>query len=286
MGQLCRCIIAICISSFSFSTISADVQVMWQNGQTPERHIVEKVSNWLDYGLAQVASTLTDLQQSSVPVFIHLKEYANEPVPWGEVARGDLDGITLHIHKNASLAQLKADWTLYHELAHLYHPFFDYGDSWLGEGLATYLQNVVMLQAGMISKDDFTQRISAGLTRGEAATPTFQGKLSTVSANMWQLGAYQRVYWSGTAFFIESEAQLKAAGSKYNLTALLARYQTCCKKSIVQSTNQTAVQFLTALDNLAKADVFIPLYLKYRVRGDFPNISQRQIRYLSNQYAR
>ncbi|AOT07332.1 hypothetical protein [Pseudoalteromonas luteoviolacea] len=285
MRQICRCGFVICLASFSLSVFGADIEIVWQHGQTPNKHTVEKVKNWLEYGLKQTASTLTDLQQPIVPVFIHLNEHVSEPVPWGEVSRGEHDGITLHINKHASLTQLKVDWTLYHEFVHLYHPFFGYGDSWLGEGLATYLQNIVMLQAGILSKRNFVQRVTEGLDRGEAATAKFKGRLSNVAENMWQLRAYQRVYWSGVAFFIEAEERLKVAGSQYNLAKLLAIYQTCCRGNITPGTHHTSVQFLSALDSIAKVKVFMSLYEKYSEREDFPAISDRQILNLSTQYS-
>ncbi|WP_238937611.1 M61 family metallopeptidase [Pseudoalteromonas sp. S16_S37] len=177
---------------------------------------------------------------------------------------------------NCTFASLKAlinDWSLYHELAHLYHPLFDYENFWLSEGLATYLQNIIMLDGGIISHDEFIARLKAGLARGEQQTRTIDDPLSYVADNMWALKAQQRVYWSGVAFFIEAELTLKTQTMPYkSITQLIDTYQTCCKKP-----NQSARQFLLELDKLSRSAIFSNLYNQYSKRTDFPAINKQQL---------
>ncbi|MBQ4838744.1 hypothetical protein [Pseudoalteromonas luteoviolacea] len=284
MGLSWRCIAGFtCFVGCCFPAYSNSIEAVWHSAPSTSLES-EKVNNWLYHGLEKTTFVLGKLEQPTVPVYIHAIEYANEPVPWGEISRGNIDSITLHVNTKASLWALKADWTLYHELAHLYHPLFAYRDMWLAEGLATYLQNGVMLKSGIISSQEFVQRISDGLARGERATHLFIGTLSSVSENMWRLKAYQRVYWSGVAFFIEAELKLQEEGVKHSLVGLIARYQACCRKNASAGKKESALHFLRELDKLAGSKVLEPLYHFYGTRSNFPFITKSQVRLASVHY--
>jgi hypothetical protein len=235
-----------------------------------------KVKNWINHGLVATQRTLGPLIQKNVPIYLKPQYFAFEAVPWAEVVRGELDGVELQFSRYASLKQLKNDWTLYHELAHLYHPLLNYEDFWLSEGLATFLQNQIMKDSGIITYDNMMMRLKAGLERGQSNTYRLShlndARLASVSSNMWQLNAQQRVYWSGVAFFIEAQYQLKLQQAQYQTIAeLIKEYQACCKASEQQSGRQ----LLMALDKLSKTAVFNNLYLKYKNRTDFPKLKQK-----------
>ncbi|KZN50741.1 M61 family metallopeptidase [Pseudoalteromonas luteoviolacea] len=274
-----------CFFSSSLFALGNSAEITWRN-TTPTAPHVEAVPKWIYDGLDKTVSALGELPSNVIPVSVYYMKYAKEPVPWGEVLRGEPDGITLYIDEHASLRSLIADWTLYHELAHLYHPRLDDQDSWLAEGLATYLQNVIMLKGGIISNREFVERIKAGLDRGELATKQFAGQLSQISNNMWQLKAYQRVYWSGVAFFIEAELKLQSKCADCNIVQLLARYQTCCRDNKAIKVSQSGTVFLSYFDMLTKNSVFIPLYKRYKSRRDFPYISENQIIKILNRYTK
>jgi 16S rRNA U1498 N3-methylase RsmE len=83
------------------------------------------------------------------------------------------------------------------------------------------------------------------------------------------------VYWSGVAFFIEAQYQLKLQQARYkSIAELVKTYQACCK----ESEQQSGRQFLTELDKLSKTAVFNNLYLKYKNRTDLPKYKQKQFK--------
>ncbi|WP_199886146.1 M61 family metallopeptidase [Pseudoalteromonas sp. T1lg23B] len=259
-----------------FSTTTNAVEVQYTNLSSLNEAHQQKVENWIDNGLKSTFKTLGVLQQSVLPIELRPRYFAFEPVPWASVKRGRFDGIELHFHRYASESSLIKDWTLYHELSHLYHPLFAYEHFWLSEGLATYLQNIIMLDNGIISYNEFKERLSAGLNRGRQQSYSVKGPLSEVADDMWQLGAQQRVYWSGTAFFIEAELALKEQTGPYtSIAQLIKQYQQCCKHA-----NHTAKQFLTTLDKLSKSAIFSNLFNTYAMRKDFPLITQTQLNML------
>ncbi|OHU96865.1 hypothetical protein BIW53_04415 [Pseudoalteromonas byunsanensis] len=265
----------LCVVSLLATPLKA-VEVQYTNLSSLSESHQQKVENWIDSGLRSTFKTLGALKQNVLPVKLQPRYFALEPVPWASVKRGKFDGIELHFHRYASESSLIKDWTLYHELSHLYHPLFDYDYFWLSEGLATYLQNIIMLDNGIISYSEFKERLSAGLKRGRQQSYAIKGPLSEVANDMWQLGAQQRVYWSGTAFFIEAELALKAQTGAYtSVVELIKQYQQCCKRA-----NHSAQQFLTTLDKLSKSAIFSTLFNSYAMRQDFPVITQSQLNLL------
>ncbi|BBN81700.1 hypothetical protein PA25_16850 [Pseudoalteromonas sp. A25] len=232
-----------------------------------------KVKNWVEHGVRSTFVTLGPLNQKRLPVTLKPRYFAFEPVPWASVKRGQNDGIELHFHRYASTQSLLKDWSLYHELAHLYHPLFSYDNFWLSEGLATYLQNIIMLNNGVVDHQEFLMRLKAGLQRGALQTNHITGPLNIVSDNMWSLNAQQRVYWSGTAFFIQAQLALKKHNSPYKtIEALVKKYQSCCKHP-----THSAKQFIAHLDKLSQSAIFSTLYSQYIKRTDFPKISNLQL---------
>ncbi|MCF2857944.1 hypothetical protein L1286_10715 [Pseudoalteromonas sp. SMS1] len=242
------------------------------------------IEGWLNTGHNAVVKTLGPVAQEHIPIQINVTTTAQEAVPWGEVIRGKLDSIELRVNKFSQPETLSADWTLYHELSHLYHPLFAYPDFWLAEGFATYFQNIVMLQNGIYSQDEFIRRMRDGLARGQKSMRTYPGRLDTISSDMWRLRAYQRVYWSGVGFFIEAEHTLRKVNAKYTISELISHYQRCCRGKEREGHVTSAQEFVTALDNLSGHKVFNPLYQRYRRTQSFPQISNEQLKSLIHLY--
>ncbi|RZM73332.1 hypothetical protein C3B51_20690 [Pseudoalteromonas rubra] len=266
-------IFALLLCSNAFAT-----ELVYQGIQTLDDKRQVIVKDWLNQGIKVTEQTLGPLAQSHLPVKLKSVYLSSEPVPWGAVNRAEVDGIELHISQFATQQQLISDWTLYHELAHLYHPLLDYPDFWLAEGLATYLQNVIMLHGGVISADEYVQRIMAGLERGRLGTWETPGPLARVSEDMWRLRAHARVYWSGTAFFIEAELALRQKDPALTLISLLKRYQACCRAQASEGQAHSAKEFLSQLDKLSRSSIFSNLYHSYKLRQDFPRLSKQAVR--------
>ncbi|TMN42159.1 M1 family metallopeptidase [Pseudoalteromonas sp. S2755] len=237
----------------------------------------QHVETWLKHGVETTEHTLGVLQQQTLPFIIEPSLFASEPVPWGTVQRGKPDAILLQIKRFTSSRVLIKDWTLYHEIAHLYHPLLDHADFWLAEGLATYLQNVIMLENDIFNVDEFRARLISGLSRGAKNTQLNKGALQAMSEQMWSLNAQQRVYWSGVAFFMEAEIALQDVGNKNTIKALISSFQRCCKSSLISGDRISGRLFIASLDKLSKTTIFSNLYANYKQRKDFPALSKAQI---------
>lgn len=154
--------------------------------------------------------------------------------------------------------------------SHLYLPLLPYSGFWLSEGFASYMQNVIMRDNGVISQAQFVQRLNAGFERARLQTKTKQQPLNELSNDMWKQRAQQRVYWTGAAFFVEADLALQKQGQ--NVASIIKQYQACCRTA-----RSSAKTFIKELDKLSRSSVFTTLYAKYNTRTDFPLVTKTQL---------
>ncbi|AQS40309.1 hypothetical protein Sps_05240 [Shewanella psychrophila] len=96
----------------------------------------QTVNLWITHGIDAVEQTLSPIPMDSLTIEVVRKRYAKEPVPYAQVDRGSPTKVKLQVNANASLEDFVNDWTLYHELSHLYLPYLDTPSFWLNEGFA------------------------------------------------------------------------------------------------------------------------------------------------------
>ena len=182
------------------------------------------------------------------------------PVPWGQTSRRRNVAVLLYVRDDATLEELRSDWTAVHELAHLFHPYLGMRGRWLAEGLASYYQNVLRARIGLLSEEQAWQRLDAGFGRGRGAV---------TGIRLDELGrrGTMRVYWAGAAYWLEADLALRARGS--SLDAALGKYARCCLQGTASVAPET---FVADLDRVADADVFGSLYQRYAASREFPSL--------------
>lgn len=183
-------------------------------------------------------------------------------MPWGQTLREDDVAVLLFVREDATLAQLRDDWTAVHELSHLFHPYLGRSGRWMAEGLASYYQNILRERAGLLDGDDAWRRLDGGFQRGRRA----RSGVPLDELRVGRGGGTMRVYWAGAAYWLEADLALRARGS--SLDAVLAGYSRCCLGDGTQRVEPDA--FAAALDGIAKAEVFAPLYRRYAAATTFP----------------
>ncbi|GAA5068293.1 hypothetical protein [Lysobacter panacisoli] len=216
--------------------------------------------------LAEVAAaTLTaygryPLAQARVRI-MQIDSDDDSPVPWGQTRRRGDAAVLLYVRRDASLSELRADWTAIHELSHLFHPYLGDDGRWLAEGLASYYQNVLRARAGLVAQDEAWRLLEAGFARGRresSGTPL-------VELSRRHRGT-MRVYWAGAAFWLEADIALRR-DHRSSLDQVLSRYSTCCLRGVGEVPPQ---EFLASLDELSRSRVFSELYRRYADSRAFP----------------
>ncbi|REL25669.1 hypothetical protein DXX93_03265 [Thalassotalea euphylliae] len=242
--------------------------VRWLNGEGFSASEQKTVDTWLNFAVKATQQSFGVLPFNTINFRVKRSRQHSEPVPWGQVNRID-NSILLHISPYYGLTALKDDWTIYHEIAHLYLPFLDDHDTWLSEGFATYVQHITMMQAKVLTEQQALARINAGFGRGKANTSKARGPLFRVSDKMHSKSAYMRVYWSGAAYFMEADTALQKQGK--NLVEIIAQYAKCCL-----TMDGTGRDLTKALDRISNSAIFSKLYQTYRNRADFPVIDESE----------
>jgi hypothetical protein len=192
----------------------------------------------------------------------------SDPIPWGQVNRGDVDTVEFFVAPQASTEELKQAWTGYHELAHLLIPYRGWGDQWFSEGLASFYQNILQARAGVMSEQQAGQRLYEGFMRGRAETAFDGQSLAKVSATMREQGGFMRVYWSGAWYFLASDLRLRQqSGGKMTLDLALQNLNACCANARL-----SVPEIVSKLDELNGVLVFEPLYRQLNASTAMPGV--------------
>jgi hypothetical protein len=186
---------------------------------------------------------------------------SDEAVPWGQTSRRGEVAVLLYVRPDATLDELRADWTAVHEFSHLYHPYLGNDGRWLAEGLASYYQNVLRARAGLLRPDEAWQRLEGGFARGRRATDDVP--LADIGRGR---GATMRIYWAGAAYWLDADIALRKRGS--SLDTVLDRHARCCLRG---TASMTPTEFVAALDEAGGDGVFSRLYRDYSASREFPS---------------
>ncbi|MGB1110208.1 MAG: hypothetical protein ACPG4N_07620 [Gammaproteobacteria bacterium] len=226
------------------------------------------VLDWLRANAEAVAGISGSLPVPRTQVLIMPLGKGGEPVPWGQLSRGGGESIHLYIDQHYDKRAFMNDWVLSHELSHLLHPFISTDGRWLYEGLASYYQSVARARAGLMSEQDAWEELHAGFNRGRFQTKRGQD-LREASSDMMRTRAFMRVYWSGAAFFLLADLELRerSAGRQSLDTAL----RVFGERHLPSNRLWTPEEVIQALDEASDSDVFSTLYQRHIPSDQFPD---------------
>jgi len=249
----------------AFSVANARVEVA-RLGATP---LEGELRRWLTRAVEATASVGGRFPRDRLQFVIVPVDDAGAEVAFGMVRRGGGSSILLLPSVDAEGAALEADWVAIHELSHLWLPRLRAKDRWLSEGIATYLQEVLRARCGLQSSDRAWRRIREGFERGRRSG---SGRpLAEESRSMNRTGAYQRVYWAGTAFALDTDLRLRrqSNGESTLLTVLNDAQRTWEEEARLVS----AARVLSALEQASGAEFIVALGERYAASSDFPDTS-------------
>lgn len=182
-------------------------------------------------------------------------------VPWAHVMRGGGSHIIAYVKQGASMDELLEDWTLFHEMTHLYHPYLHSGGRWVSEGFASYYQNVYRAHAGVVEPDYAYQRLMAGLERGRKENVRAGNRPVTQGGRM-------RTYWTGAALALGADVSIRRH-SRQDGSLALAMGQFAARQMPVDRSWHPR-DYLAALDDELATPVLVPMYDDYVRDRYFP----------------
>ena len=229
-----------------------------------------RLDAWLRRVSGAAVSAYGKLPLADVQVLIVPERESREPVEFGQSTRGQGHGLTLFVDPSQPASAFDRDWVAVHEMSHLFHPYLGDRGSWLAEGLATYYQNVLRARAGWLTPEGAWEQIDDGFARGRSATRTKDDTLERASAGVEGHPNFMRIYWSGTAYWLEADLELRrASGNTLSVDEALKRFDACC---LPDYDGWWPEAFVEKLDALVGSDVFRRKFDEYRARRDFPDL--------------
>lgn len=234
-------------------------------GDVTQRATLRK---WFDHVSQAILSAygrlpLPDVQVLMIPVDGH----GHGGVLFGQSVRGEGNSLQLLVDPSRPAEEFDDDWMAVHELSHLMHPYLGDRGAWLAEGLATYYQNVLRARAGMLTPAQAWGRLAEGFKRG--ASGQSADTLEDAAEHMHRTHAFQRVYWSGAAFWLTVDNDLRrTSGDKIGLDAVLGKFGACCLPAYREWRPE---EFVARIDALAGTTLIEERYREFAARREFPD---------------
>jgi hypothetical protein len=245
------------------------------------------IAPWLRHAATSAAIGGSELPFERVQIVVVPVEGDGSAMRFGHVGRGGGRSIALLVNRDASLDALRGDWTLVHEISHLYHPFVKREDLWLREGLATYYQELFRARAGTTTRAYAWQRLWDGAAKGRVTNES----LAVESARVLTTFQFPLVYWGGATFALLADIELRQRSEGVrSLDEVMLALAACCSTS---SRPWTSEQLLARMDEIAGGQVFTDLAKRVVLAPPFPDLhdafaqlgiepSDRGMRLLSN----
>lgn len=238
----------------------------------------KKLHDWLAHVSRAVLSAygrlpLADVQVMMIPVAQTglanhaMAAFAPRAVHFGQSIRGQGNALELLVDPTRPAGEFDDDWVAVHELSHLMHPYLGERGSWLSEGLATYYSDVLRGRAGLLTPAQAWDRLREGFADNDGKQ--YDTTLERAATQMQRTHDYQRVYWSGAAYWLTVDRDLRRdSGGKLNLDLALARFRDCC---LPARRTWQAQDFVARLDGLLGVRTFTQRYAEFAALRHFPD---------------
>lgn len=108
--------------------------------------------------------------------------------------------INMGIGPKTTVADLRDDWVLTHEMFHLAFPDMSEEHLWMNEGLSTYLEPVARARIGILSQEEYWKELVEGLPNGLPES----GDRGLDRTHTWG-----RTYWGGSLFWFLADLRIR-----------------------------------------------------------------------------
>lgn len=121
--------------------------------------------------------------------------------------------IVIRLGRNVNLTKLQKDWVLVHEMVHLAFPSVYERHHWIEEGLATYVEPIIRVRAGLMSEKEAWYWMLTGMPKG---LPKY-GDQGLDNTPTWG-----RRYWGGALFSLLADSEIRQqSNNRYGLDQAL-----------------------------------------------------------------
>jgi hypothetical protein len=185
-----------------------------------------KITTWLNKTASATQQTLGNYP-FDLHFYIYRADDANEPVPWGNTERSEIQGVTFYVNPDFTLEEFLHDWTAPHEISHLAIPFPGRSNKWFSEGFATYMQGLILIEMEEFTTEQIEEKYQKKLGN---CRPYYQSDspFIFVADSLKSNHHYPEMYWGSVTYFANLDKYLTQTQNK-SLTEFLQAYQLCCR---------------------------------------------------------
>ena len=131
------------------------------------------------------------------------------PVDGGVVGSGVSYGapsplVRVRVGRMTSRAQFLDDWVMVHEMIHLAVPGLPRSQTWLHEGIATYVESIARARAGLIAAPAMWIALARQMP---------QGLPQDGDHGLDHTPTWGRIYWGGAMFCLLADVQIRRRGA-------------------------------------------------------------------------
>lgn len=226
----------------------------------------EKLHQWLSRVTKAIVSAYGRLPLPDVQVLVLPMPSHGRAVMFGQSIRGEGNALELLVDPARPASEFDDDWVAVHELSHLMHPYLGDSGSWLSEGLATYFQNVLRARAGLLTPVQAWDRLKEGF---EDQRDSYASSLRDSARAMHATHDFRRIYWSGAAFWMTVDTELRRASeNRLTLDLALSRFRDCCLPAYKRWAPD---DFVAKLDALLGTQTIASRYREFADMRKFPD---------------
>jgi hypothetical protein len=175
---------------------------------------------------------------------------------------GPLPVIRVMIGRIASVADLRADWIMTHEMVHLAFPSVPEEHHWIEEGVATYVEPIARAQIGDLTAAKVWRDMLDGMPHGLP---------DTADRGLDHTHTWGRTYWGGALFCLLADVEIhRRTHNRFGLQDALRGIA----KSASMLDDWPLARALKAGDDAIGASVLSELYDKMKDAPYDPNLPQ------------
>jgi len=228
----------------------------------------ERMTRWLTEAAGLVAGVGGRFPNTHALVVVEPGQtslFGDSVVPFGHVIRSGEEVVRFFVKPQASLTELRADWTAVHEFSHLLLPYVQDDQKWISEGFASYYQNVLLARGGIYTEQEAWRRLARSFASGgETRDPPSPN--GTSDRSFWAVRML--IYWSGAALALMMDVELRQqTDGLQSLDTVLGQLADCCLPS---SRVWEGRELFAKLDALSGTRVFTRHYDLYADSAGMP----------------
>lgn len=127
---------------------------------------------------------------------------------YGNAFPGNPPRINIFVGTEVSKKTMLNTWVLIHEMTHLAFPSLPDEQRWMEEGMATYIEPIIRVEAGIMSIEDLWKELMENTPKAVLG----------YSTGLDDTRSFDRLYWGGALFWLLTDIQLrKETGNRIGL---------------------------------------------------------------------